>query len=99
MNESKNNPEWSKNEHMIVQHMNSDHSNSITASLNAQHGIKDPNAKMNSLELNGYYVLSCNQLYFIKFEKTCNTTSEYKDELIYQAKKYRSFEIFKNKSE
>ena len=93
MNKNKDNPEWLNKEDMILQHMNSDHSNSITASLSAQHGIKDPNAKMKSLELNGYYVLSSNQLYFIKFEKTCNTTSEYKNELIYQAKKYRNFEI------
>ena len=93
MNKNKDNPEWLNKEDMILQHMNSDHSNSITASLNAQHGIKDPNAKMKSLAFNGYYVLSSNQLYFIKFEKTCNTTSEYKNELIYQAKKYRNFEI------
>ena len=93
MNENKNNPEWLNKEHMIVQHMNSDHSNSITASLNAQHGIKDPYAKMKSLALNGYYILSNNQLYFIKFKKNCNSTSEYKDELIYQAKKYKKFEI------
>ena len=37
--------------------------------------------------------------YFIKFEKSCNTTSEYKDELIKQAKKYRNFEPGKNKSD
>ena len=98
MNKNKDSPEWLNKEDMILQHMNSDHSNSITASLNAQHGIKDPNAKMKSLALDGYYVLSSNQLYFIKFEKICNTTSEYKNELIYQAKKYRSFEIWKNKS-
>ena len=93
MNKNKDDPEWLNKEDMILQHMNSDHSNSITASLNAQHGIKDPNAKMKSLALNGYYVLSSNQLYFIKFEKTCNTSSEYKNELIYQAKKYKKFEI------
>ena len=98
MIKNKNNPECLKNEHLIVQHMNSDHPNSIIASLNAQHGIKDPYAKIESLALNGYYVLSYNRLYFIKFEKVCNTKSQYKDELIYQAKKYRSFEIWKNKS-
>ena len=79
--------------------MNSDHSNSIVSTLNAQHGIKDPEAKMKSLDVNGYYVLSCNKTYFIKFEKSCNTTSEYKDELIKQAKKYRNFELGKNKSD
>ena len=75
--------------------MNSDHCNSIVSALNAQHGIKDPKAQMKSLDVNGYYVLSCNKPYFIKFEKSCNTTSEYKDELIKQAKKYRNFELVK----
>ena len=60
--------------------------------------LKDPEAKMNSLDVNGYYVLSSDKTYFIKFEKSCNTTSEYKDELIKQAIKYRNFELGKNKS-
>ena len=75
--------------------MNSDHCNSIVSALNAQHGIKDPEAKMKNLDVKGYYILSCNKTYFIKFEKSCNTTSEYKDELIKQAKKYRNFEPVK----
>ena len=95
----KKKPEWISNEQVIIQHMNSDHCNSIVSALNAQHGIKDPEAKMKSLDVNGYYVLSCNKTYFIKFEKSCNTTSEYKDELIKQAKKYRNFEPGKNKSD
>ena len=89
----KKKPEWINNEQVIIQHMNSDHCNSIVSALNAQHRIKDPGAKMKSLDVNGYYVLSCNKTYFIKFEKSCITTSEYKDELIKQAKKYRNFEL------
>ena len=79
--------------------MNSDHCNSIVSALNAQHGIKDPEAKMKNLDVKGYHILSCNKTYFIKFEKSCNTTSEYKDELIKQAKKNRNFELGKNKSQ
>ena len=94
----KNKPEWIKNEQVIIQHMNSDHSNSIVSTLNAQFGIKDHKAKMKSLDVNGYYVLSGKKKYFIKFEKSCNTTSEYKDELIKLAKRYRNFELKKNKS-
>ncbi|MFL2812913.1 MAG: DUF2470 domain-containing protein [Paracoccaceae bacterium] len=89
----KNKPELINNEQDIIQHMNIDHSNSIVSTLNAQLGIKDPHAKMKSLDVNGYYVLSSKKTYFIKFEKSCNTTSEYKDELIKQAKKYRNFEL------
>ena len=50
--------------------MNSDHCNSIVSALNAQHGIKDPEAKMKNLDVKGYYILSCNKTYFIKFEKS-----------------------------
>ena len=35
----------------IIKHMNEDHANSITSTLNGQHGIKDKNAKMDTLEL------------------------------------------------
>ena len=47
-------PEWlSKASYRIIEHMNNDHSNSIVSTLNAQHGIKDKNAKMEKLEVNG----------------------------------------------
>ena len=95
----KKKPEWINNEQVIIQHMNSDHCNSIVSALNVQHGIKDPEAKMKNLDVKWYYILSCNKTYFIKFEKSWNTTSEYKDELIKQAKKNRNFEHGKNKSQ
>ena len=40
----KKNPEWINNE-QVIQHMNSNHCNSIVSALNAQYGIKDPEAK------------------------------------------------------
>ena len=49
MNDS-NVPEWLLNASFrIIEHMNEDHSNSIVSTLNAQHGIKDKNAKMEKL--------------------------------------------------
>ena len=36
----------------IIKHMNDDHSDSIVSTLNAQHGIKDKNAKMEKLRVN-----------------------------------------------
>ena len=58
MNESKV-PEWLLNaSNRIIEHMNEDHSNSIVSTLNAQHGIKDKNAKMEELQVNGYFALS-----------------------------------------
>ena len=87
-------PEWlNKAANRIIGHMNDDHSNSIVSALNAQHGIKDKNAKMKKLEVNGYFALSDGKLYFLKFEKICNTTDDYKIELIKHAKKYRDYEL------
>ena len=87
-------PEWlSKASYRIIEHMNDDHSNSIISTLNAQHGIKDKDAKMNKLEVDGYFALSNGKEYFLKFEQVCNSADEYKTELIKHAKKYRSYEL------
>ena len=93
MNDSKV-PEWLLNaSNRIIEHMNEDHSNSIVSTLNAQHGIKDKNAKMEKLQANGYFALSNQKLYFLKFEQICNSPEEYKAELIKHAKQYRSYEL------
>ena len=89
-----NKPEWLiKVSKSVITHMNDDHSNSIVSALYAQHGIKDKNAKMSTLEANGYFTLSEGKLYFINFENTCNTLDQYKVELIKYAKKYRHYEL------
>ena len=87
-------PEWlSKASYRIIEHMNEDHSDSIVSTLNAQHGIKDINAKMEKLEVNGYFASSAGKFYFLEFENSCNSNDEYKSELIKNAKKYRNFEL------
>ena len=92
MNDSKA-PEWLlKASDRIIEHMNEDHSNSIVSTLNAQHDIKDKNAKMEKLEVNGYFASSNQKLYFLEFEQVCNSAEEYKAELIKHAEKYREFE-------
>ena len=93
MNDS-NVPEWLLNASFrIIEHMNEDHSNSIVSTLNAQHGIKDKNAKMEKLQVNGYFALSNKRLYFLEFQQVCNSAQEYKAELIKHAKKDKSYEI------
>ena len=87
-------PEWlSKASYRIIEHMNNDHSNSIVSTLNAQHGIKDKNAKMEKLEVKGYFALSNEKFYFLEFENVCKSAEEYKTELIKHAKKYRNYEL------
>ena len=73
--------------------MNSDHQNSIISSLHAQHGIKDPHAKMITLQIDGYYIVSGGRKLFIEFEKEIDSVEHYKNQLIIQAKKYRNFEL------
>ena len=93
MNESKV-PEWLlKESDRIIEHMNDDHSNSIISTLNAQHCIKDKYAKMNKLEVDGYFALSNGKEYFLKFEQVCKSADVYKTELIKHAKKYRNYEL------
>ena len=77
----------------IIKHMNEDHPNSIASTLNGQHGIQDKNAKMDYLEVNGYYIRSEGAFYFAKFTKTCASTEEYKSELVKHARLYRDFEL------
>ena len=77
----------------IIEHMNDDHSDSIVSTLNAQHGIKDKDAKMEKLRVNGYFASSKGYSYFLKFDKNCSSSEEYKIELIKHAKKYRNYRL------
>ncbi len=93
MNDSKV-PNWLMNaSNRIIEHMNAYHSNSIVSILNAQHGIKDKNAKMEKLQVNGYFALSNQKLYFLEFEQVCYSSEKNREELIKHAKKYRSYEL------
>ena len=65
----------------------------LVSTLHAQHGIKDKDAKMSKLEVNGYFTVSNEKLYFIDFENTCKSMGQYKNELIRNAKKYRNYEL------
>ena len=73
--------------------MNEDHSNNISSALNAQHSIKDNEAKMLSLSIDGYYIKSNEEIYFISFEEICINAKEYKDMLVKQANDYRAYEL------
>jgi putative heme iron utilization protein len=77
----------------VIEHMNQDHSNTIVSTLYAQFGIKDAKALMVELRIDGYFVVSCGQQYFLTFEKSCDKAEEYKLELVNNAKRYREFEI------
>ena len=86
-------PKWINMEDGIISHMNRDHSNSISSSLNAQYGIKDKEAKMLLLNVDGYYTSSKSGIYFIQFECPCVSVKQYKNALIELANKYKKYEI------
>jgi len=86
-------PKWANNESSIIQHMNEDHAGSISSALNAQYSMKDKEAKMFSLSIDGYYIKSKGEIYFISFEEICDNAKEYKDMLIKQANNYRDYEL------
>ena len=69
----------------VIEHMNQDHSNTIVSTLYAQFGIKDAKALMVELRIDGYFVVSNGQQYFLTFEKSCNNDEEYKLELVKNA--------------
>ena len=90
----KNMPDWLKtSSKRIIDHMNADHQNTIASALSAQHGVKDRNAKMERLEVDGYFALSNEKLFFLSFDKACRSPKEYKLELVKNAKKYRAYEL------
>ena len=86
-------PKWTSNQISIMDHMNHDHAKNISASLHAQHGVQDAEAKMFALSIDGYFVKSKDEIYFISFEKVCKNAKEYKDILVEQANQYRSYEL------
>ena len=73
--------------------MNDDHANVLQSALHAQHGIKDKKVNMIALSIDGYYVESKEDIYFISFEAPVFKPLDYRKVLVKQAKDYRSFEL------
>ena len=48
---------------------------------------------MFALTIDGYYLKSEEEIYFIYFEEVCLNAKDYKDILVKQAEQYRSYEI------
>tara|TARA_B100000073_G_scaffold286078_1_gene247752 strand:+ start:4361 stop:5092 length:732 start_codon:yes stop_codon:yes gene_type:complete len=85
--------EWYNNEQSMIDHMNEDHANTIKSALHAQHGVEDHDAIMIALSIDGYYIRSKNDLFFINFDCPVFSSTDYRNMLIDLSKKYRSYEI------
>ena len=85
-------PKWLNNEKHMIEHMNEDHANVIYSSLKAQHGRVDKKAKMVALCIDGYFIESDSEIFYINFDEICLNAKCYRDMLIHQAKQYRKFE-------
>lgn len=76
----------------MIEHMNEDHQNVIYSTFKAQHGKVDKKAKMIALCIDGYFIESKGEVFFINFEDICLNAKSYREMLISQAKQYRRFE-------
>ena len=85
--------DWFDSEKNMIDHMNGDHSNTIQSALHAEYGIKDKEALMLGLSIDGYYVRSSEDIFFINFDYPVFTSKEYRNILIELSKKYRPFEF------
>ena len=85
--------DWFGSEKNMIDHMNEDHSNTIKSALHAEHDIKDKKAVMIGLSIDGYYIRSKSNVFFINFDYPVFTSKEYRNILIELSKKYRSFEF------
>ena len=86
-------PEWRPRENNIIEHMNKDHKDSIQSTLHGIHKIKDKNAEMVKLTIDGYYINCEKGLRFVPFGAICKTADEYKSALVDQAKDFRQFKL------
>ena len=86
-------PEWRPRENNIIEHMNKDHKDSIQSTLHGIHKIKDKNAEMVKLTIDGYYINCEKGLRFVPFGSICKTADEYKSALVEQAKNFRQFKL------
>tara|TARA_B100001287_G_scaffold275012_1_gene281644 strand:- start:1026 stop:1748 length:723 start_codon:yes stop_codon:yes gene_type:complete len=88
-----NNIQWSSKENDIIDHMNSDHSDTVSAALNCVHSIKDNNAKILQLTIDGYYAISNSKLYFIQTPNICLTSEDYRKNLIKLSKEHKDYKF------
>tara|TARA_Y100000766_G_C18818136_1_gene561568 strand:- start:191 stop:916 length:726 start_codon:yes stop_codon:yes gene_type:complete len=84
---------WEKKENNIIEHMNQDHSDTIAAAINAKYGIKDKNAKILFLTMDGYYAEADSKIYFIQTTEICKTIEDYRKNLISLSKENSKFKI------
>ncbi len=85
-------PKWLSTEMQMIEHMNQDHQNVIYSTFKAQHGKADKKAKMIALCVDGYFIESSGEIFYINFDDICLNAKSYREMLISQAKQYREFE-------
>ena len=81
------NPDWSKDEDSIVSHVNNDHKDVIIATLKGMYNIYDKNVEVLSLSIDGYYLKTNNEIFYIPFDYPCENSKQVRDEFINHAKK------------
>ena len=83
------NPDWSEDEDSIVNHVNNDHKDVVIATLKGVHDIYDKNVEVLSLSIDGYYLKTNNEIFYIPFDYPCENSKQVRDEFINHAKKFK----------
>jgi putative heme iron utilization protein len=75
-------PEWHGNEASIIDHMNDDHADSLSAMCRSFVADESDEARMLSLDPNGFHVRTANHTHYMTFEAPCTTTQAVREEMI-----------------
>ena len=84
---------WKISENKIIEHMNTDHKNSIISAINSQHNVIDTECEIIFLNKDGYYAKTNKGIVFIQLNQCVKTQEEFRKELVLLAKKYRDKEV------
>ena len=83
-------PEWADEEISMIAHMNEDHKDVVISCLKGVHNINDETALMIGLSIDGYYIESKMNIYYLPFDNPCLNSIEVREALVEHAKRFKS---------
>ena len=83
-------PEWADEEISMIEHMNEDHKDVVISCLKGVHNINDETALMIGISIDGYYIESKMNIYYLPFDNPCLNSIEVREALVEHAKRFKS---------
>ena len=74
----------------MIEHMNEDHKDVVISCLNGIHYINDESALMIGISIDGYYIESKMNIYYLPFDNPCLSSIEVREALVEHAKRFKS---------